>query len=148
MFLSHSFDTITWNGVSFSSSHEAGNPGEDIYVEGIVDTVNRTMTCTVTYAYRSVSTLSTLDWTYTFTGLPFDSGSPGDPYHMYPEVSGAEFGADCLLYLTDISYSGFADVTDPGTDYSYWCTDWTWSVGLPDPNPDWIQAVFMNYHIG
>jgi hypothetical protein len=147
LFLAHSFDTITWNGVSFSSAHEAGNPGEDVYLEGIVDPINKTMNCTVTYTYRDPNSYSTMDWTYTFAGLPIAPGSAADPYFMYPRVQGVEFGADCLLYLTDISFSGFSDVTE-GTDYSYWCTDWTWNVGLPDPNPDYIAATFMNVPIG
>jgi hypothetical protein len=148
LFLSHSFDTITWNGVSFSSAHEVGdNPGEDFYVEGIVDPVNKTITCTVTYSYRPSSTFSTRDGTFTFTNLPIYPGSAADPYYMYPSVGGGEYGPDCLLYLTDISYSGFSDLPDPQVDYSYWFTDWTWNVDLPDPNPDYISAHFTNQQI-
>jgi hypothetical protein len=131
--LEYTFDTITWDGVSFSSAHEVVEPGTDFYVEGIVDPVDKTMTCTVTYSYHDTYSSETLDWTFTFTDLPL---YPGIDYINYPEVAGREDGAACALYVTDISRSNLSSFA------SKWWTDWTW--GGVSPWEDYIYAEFSD----
>jgi hypothetical protein len=140
------FSTITWSGTDFYSAHETLNPGrDDYYIEGSVDPVNKTITCSYTYFYQSQTNASRDDSSFTITNMPVYPGESlgGYPYDYYPRIANTVWAGDCLLYLTAIDAHGFCDEPDPGPppDWSWSTTGYTFTEG--PPNGDYIVLRFL-----
>jgi hypothetical protein len=136
------FTTITWNGTYFYSDHESLNPGQDdYYVDGTVDPVNKTVTCTYTYHYDYNG--STMDTVYTITSLPIHSGEGEDaPYLYYPRVIGDAWGTDCPTYITSVTSGGHTVQISPPLTYDWSLSNFNWSGG--PPSGDYIITRFWN----
>jgi hypothetical protein len=137
------FTTLHWDGASFYTDHEIGNPGEDYYVEGTVDIENKTVSLDYSLHYVSPSNGTYYDTTLSFTDFPIhNSEDEAWPYQYYPRVTNHVYGPDGAQYMT-ITDSGWIDVPNPGVDYAFQYTDFTW----PDPSTtqgDWVGVRFWN----
>jgi hypothetical protein len=136
----YGFNSITWEGTSFYSDHEAINPGDDYYIDGTVDVENRTVTCT--YTFHNAANGSTADTVYTLTSLPIHSGeNESSPYDYYPRVTGLAWGADCLTYINGVASGGHTKLTGPPVvEYDWSLSDFLWAGG--PPSGDYILTRF------
>jgi hypothetical protein len=142
-YLSWGFNSIQWSGNGFYSNHEALNQGDDYYVDGSVDLVNKTITLTFTFNNVSQTNTSHAEATYTMTNVPIHSGEgESTPYDYYPRVVGAYYGPISESYVTSISHTGFTDAPGSDPDYTYTWSNFAW----PDPSQtqgDYICIRFM-----
>ena len=137
---SHFFNTIQWAGNDFWSGHESVNEGDDYYIDGVVDPINKTITLTFTYNYISSISSSWQNVSVTYTNVPL---SPAESY-VYPRIEGTFYGPICESYTTSFSDDGYWDYSpynnSGAEDYSFSYTGPTFPDG--PPSGDYIKIMF------
>jgi hypothetical protein len=115
--------TIVWNGTSFHTSHETMSGEDDLYAEGTVDPVAKTVTLTYTYSWQSSTNQDSSSGGYTITNFPIDDST----VNGYPSVEGLLIGPECEPHMSGVSYGGHMDAAPA---FDFWRSDFSWNDDL------------------
>jgi hypothetical protein len=112
--------TVVWNGTSFHTSHETMSGEDNLYAEGTVDPVAKTVTLTYTYSWQSSTNEDSSQGGYTISDFPIDDST----VNGYPAVEGLLVGPACEPHMSGVSFSGHMDQAPA---FDFWRDGFSWT---------------------